>query len=177
LPNDIEDVAARPQGAAADDGTRKMYVTQARLAVTLGLSTRTVRQRVADGAFDPPAPDGTHDIGQAARGELARLREALAHARSGMDEKTRAARARLYVARAEIAEKEAKRLSGDLMSALPVLQRIILIARDRLLAIPTKCAARVPADTRNVVLTTTTDEIYDALNELSKVEALTGKTR
>lgn len=116
---------------------------------------------------------GRYDLWGSVRGYVSYLQDRAA-GRSGGDPAEggtyEAHRARLYAARADKAEEEAKLLKGkshDAETVADVMNAMLANIRSRLLALPTQAAPLVAnSDDPNECKALLTDAIYEALSEL-----------
>lgn len=139
------------------------------MARMLGITPRRLQQLVAEGHV---APTGRGQYPVAAT--VSAYADFLRRAVQGGDE----GRKRLVGAKAEMAEMELRRRSGELLDASAVMatwSQHIAECRTRLLAVPTKCAPLVavesdPAAARQII----EDEVHAALDELARDSGTSG---
>lgn len=146
----------------------------ATIAKLLELTERRVYKLAADGII-PRTPQGRYELVPAVRGYIRFLRDRAINA-DVKDGEEGDHKKRLMGARADIAEHEAKRLSGELVPVAHVARVWIDAAanvRARMLAIPQKTAplVSVEADIErcHAILET---QIHEALSELAGVEVV-----
>jgi phage terminase Nu1 subunit (DNA packaging protein) len=146
----------------------------ATIAKLLELTERRVYQLAAQGVI-PRTPQGRYELIPAVRGYIRFLRDRAINADVKEGEEGDHKK-RLMGARADIAEHEAKRLSGELVPVAHVARVWIDAAanvRARLLSIPQKTAPLVSVETDiercHAVIET---QIHEALSELAGVEVV-----
>lgn len=149
--------------------------TQQTIAKHLDLSGRSIRKMIEVGILTKEA-NGKLDKDKCRVAYIRHLRQQAAGRSSGddTDYDLIAERARLAKFQADKVEMEMKRLNEELLPADEVMkswQGMIMVARSRLLAMPTKlapllAAATSPHDTQQIVK----KEVYAALTELAQMD-------
>jgi phage terminase Nu1 subunit (DNA packaging protein) len=144
---------AEPQGNAAD------------LAEWCDISVKTVEHYVQQGIFTRVGPN-LFALKANNRAYIARLRQSA----SGRNSVTEAARGRLIEAKAKQVELKVGELDGKLVYVTEVeahWANALRTLRAGVLAIPTRCAARVPGMTREMVYEMD-QEVREILTELAR---------
>lgn len=164
-----------PAMANNDDDELMTYSAAAKL---LGRNRRTVWAALEGMTPDRPSKDGRPARWKLGTVKAALDRRAVANAdyiRNGASSSTASltrARARLASNKAAIVEMQRRKLEGELVRADEVERAwasMIATARARLLAIPSKCAAKVGmCKTTAEVATILRQEVHEALDELSR---------
>jgi hypothetical protein len=158
----------------AETETKSGTYPVATIAKLLELTERRVYQLAAQGVI-PRTPQGRYELIPAVRGYIRFLRDRAINADVKEGEEGDHKK-RLMGARADIAEHEAKRLSGELVPVAHVARVWIDAAanvRARLLSIPQKTAplVSVEADIERCHAVIET-QIHEALSELAGVEVV-----
>lgn len=160
----------------AEDHDNEM-VPVGTLAKRLGITEKRIQQLVTLGVVIR-GERGRYDLWGSVRGYVSYLQDRAA-GRSGGDPAEggtyEAHRARLYAARADKAEEEAKLLKGkshDAETIADVINAMLANFRSRCLAIPTQAAPLVAnSNDPNACKGILTDAIYQALEELAAYPA------
>jgi phage terminase Nu1 subunit (DNA packaging protein) len=147
------------------------------LAKRLGITEKRIQQLVTLGVVIRGAR-GRYDLWGSVRGYVSYLQDRAA-GRSGGDPAEggnyEAHRARLYAARADMAEEQARLLKGkshDAETVAEVMNQMLATFRSRLLALPTQAAPLVAnSESPNECKAILTDAIYEALSELAAYPA------
>jgi phage terminase Nu1 subunit (DNA packaging protein) len=151
-------------------------VSTSGLATLLSVDERTVGKLVAKKILVREAR-GTFDVVDSIAAFIAH-REAVVAAEHGVGAYGKA-RAQLYLERARAARMKREELEGALLPAGDVLAfnvGIVSVARNRMLAIPSKLAAQlVGIRTAGAAEALVRAEIYEALEGLSKLNDVAGK--
>lgn len=148
-------------------------VTASELADVFGVTSRRVSQMVVEGL--PRLPKGGHDLADACRWYLERLKNQAASTRGALAQ----GRARLATAKASREELELAARRGDLIDAEAA--RITIFntarcARDMLLAVPDRVAPLVVGQTdAHEIHRTLTDEMRRVCVELGGMKSDAGK--
>lgn len=145
----------------------------ATIAQLLNITPRRVQQLAREGVI-PRAENGRYALVGSVQGYVKYLQE---RAVSGdTDEGTQRERRRLVKMQADKLEFEIGRLTSELVPTGEVGRawaRLTVAFRARMLALPSRLAAELAAEADpNVVKARLEDEIHDALEELSRDEAL-----
>jgi phage terminase Nu1 subunit (DNA packaging protein) len=136
------------------------------IAKLFDLTPRRVQQLSAAGVI-PRAGHGKYELAPAVRGYVRYLRGA------DLGGAARADKERLLRARADLMEMEARRVAGELVAVQEVEKTwlaIVSLVRQRLLAIPSKCAVLVAGTDAGAAYALLESEVYAALCELSETE-------
>lgn len=156
-----------------------MGASQQELAKHLELSPRRVRDLIKEGVLRPPGKGG-HNL-DAQRIRYIRHLRAIAsrhRSRDGLVDLT-AERARLAREQANHQELLIAKAKGELVprdAVVLTLQRIVLAAREKLRAIPSRAKTLIPKLTRKD-LARLLEMIDDALSELSEDGSTSGVTK
>lgn len=145
------------------------------LASVLGMRARHVNDLARQGILEPEGK-GKWRLGHNVQRLLAHRAAAAADDGDGSPE-FKAEQARLYKARADMAELEARRKAGELVPVAQVeaaLADVIVTARNHIAAMPSKAAARFPNPAAALPLLE--DASRDALDSLAdrEVERVVG---
>lgn len=148
--------------------------TQVECAVHLDLSERRFRELVADGTISE-AGKGAYNLDTVRIEYIRHLREAAAgRTPSNEDAANKAFEdARRAKAVADKAEMEVAKMRGQLIPADQVaetLHNAVSIMKTRIMAVPTKAAARCGAKNVAAAEKVIREEVVDALAELAQVE-------
>jgi len=145
------------------------------IANVLKVQARSVYRLAEQEVIPKPDADGKFDLVASVHGYIDFLRSRHGGSKSALSaQKFSAERARLYEARADIAEVERARLAAELVSADEVETAwidMITIAKARMLALPSKMAPRLalissPTKIRELL----ESELYAALGELATAD-------
>jgi phage terminase Nu1 subunit (DNA packaging protein) len=146
------------------------------LALLLGLDDRSVRRLAKKGVF--VRGELGFDVADSVRRYIAH-REGIIAEQHGSGEYAKA-RSALFIERAAKMKLEREEREGALVrvsDVIAMMSNLVGVAKQRLLAIPTKCAPllimkRAPAE----VMTILTKEIREALEELANAEVVATKS-
>jgi terminase small subunit / prophage DNA-packing protein len=142
--------------------------TQAQIAAHLDLSTRRVKELVAEGVLQTGA-----DLDQSRVSYIRHLRGNASGKHTGATPTLADGRARLVKLQGDKVELELAELRGEVVRAddvARVMQAHVIAARSRLLALPSKLVALFSPDMRPQTLALSDGVIREALDELSSDE-------
>ncbi len=138
-----------------------------RLCTLTGLTDRRHRQLAAEGFFPPPIK-GQYQLTPTIQGMFRYFRDQMNRGNDEFNlERLRKTRAEANLAEIRLAKERKEAL--DRKSVLRIWDNIVMVIRQKILAIPSKVAPRlVYMDDQKVIESDLEKEVTDALEELSK---------